>query len=814
MGGFPPAPPKAPGMPMPPAAANFQSQMSQAESAQSSLEDKVTELEKKLMEEREKVLLAQLRSKEEEAVSAKVETSIKDIQDKLRREKKEQELEEMRRKAEAKVIQMERRLAEEREAWVSTLKGQLNQRDQITQEMESHFSTRLKDLEYRWAQEKSALEASVRDRDAEIIRIRQEVALKSEHDKAFWEDRIRVVNNDREKLEREIDRASIKFQQEKDQLLFERQTLRESVSKLESAIKFVEEQSRVEKGIIKQQADAETETLKKQVASLGHQLESIDVIKLQMSQLQAQLAQAQSHLQDKDRVAEQLRGQLKDEQSKIGNMKREIDQRESSYQLHLREMEEARRRASALQHELDDAKKSILELERGSLTRRSEVSKVQEEYESRMKTLQSRLDWYDANVKREYDLARDKVREEINTMQAQLREAHQAAEVAINTKDQLIKVEEERNALRTEVETLRADWKEVQHEMNLRLRGAEEKIKGEQKKTEDAMESKLAVEQELRQRISQVQNLNDAIEKRNEEMDRLQKSVQHEHDKAMAIQHKMEEYKNLLESQGSDNLLKLKSELAEKEAELDQAKQKLLSLKAATDSQDEKDAIHRDKERVLRQLVTDKEETLTEFKNRIHVLERQLGELTAERDGMEVESKKKIERLIQMKQREIDDRLAEQKNEIEKAHRHEVEGLRAAAAAGGSGDTGSVDMGVLEQQIRQRMESEVMDQLREKETAMDQKVKEINDEAKKESDKWRWENENLKEELRRSREARMQIEREAQELIQQAELHYKGEFEKRMAELEEDAKKGRGFFGTIGKILDTPIIDTNKKKND
>src|SRR5205085_2119576 len=113
---------------------------------------KISDLEKKLLEEREKVLLASLRTKEEEAVSAKVETSIKEIQDKLRREKREQELEDARRKAEARVAEMERRLGEEREAWVSTLKNQLGQRDQVTQEMETHFSARLKDLEFRWAQ--------------------------------------------------------------------------------------------------------------------------------------------------------------------------------------------------------------------------------------------------------------------------------------------------------------------------------------------------------------------------------------------------------------------------------------------------------------------------------------------------------------------------------------------------------------------------------------------------------------------------------------------------------------------------------------
>src|SRR5205085_8334387 len=130
--GSPPSVPPSMAGALPPP---VQKQLKETEGATEELENKISELEKRLAEEREKVLLASLRSKEEEAVSAKVESSIKEIQDKLRREKREQELEDARRKAEARVAEMERRLGEEREAWVSTLTNQLGQRDQVTQEM-------------------------------------------------------------------------------------------------------------------------------------------------------------------------------------------------------------------------------------------------------------------------------------------------------------------------------------------------------------------------------------------------------------------------------------------------------------------------------------------------------------------------------------------------------------------------------------------------------------------------------------------------------------------------------------------------------
>jgi chromosome segregation ATPase len=440
---LPPMPPKAaPAIPLPPAGAAFQNQMGQAESAQSELQDKVAELEKKLMEEREKVLLAQLRSKEEEAVSAKVETSIKEIQDKLRREKKEQELEEMRKKAEGRVIQMERRLAEEREAWVSTLKGQLNQRDQITQEMETHFSTRLKDLEYRWAQEKSSLETAIRDRDAELIRVRQEFALKAEHDRAFWEDRVKSIVHDREKFERENERINVKFQQEKDQLLFERQNLRDTVSKLESALKFIEEQSRVEKNTLKREMDIEQQSLQKQMSTLLHQAEVytkelmeksavLESQKSQLSQFHLQLTQLQATLQEKEKAVDFLRAQVKEEQAAKENLRRDVEHVQTTNRSQGRELEDVRQRlaqrdavmdervqdvrragedrlrlaeskAASLQAKLDDAQKIILDHERVASTRRGEINKVHDEYESRIKMLQTRLDWYDSNVKREY----------------------------------------------------------------------------------------------------------------------------------------------------------------------------------------------------------------------------------------------------------------------------------------------------------------------------------------------------------------------------------------------------------------------------
>ncbi len=86
------------------------------------LESRLVDLERRLMAEREKVLAAEAQSKGEQAATANVENALKEMQDKLRRDKHEQELAAGRQAAEDKVREMERRLAEERDMWVTMLK--------------------------------------------------------------------------------------------------------------------------------------------------------------------------------------------------------------------------------------------------------------------------------------------------------------------------------------------------------------------------------------------------------------------------------------------------------------------------------------------------------------------------------------------------------------------------------------------------------------------------------------------------------------------------------------------------------------------
>lgn len=163
MGGGPhaSAPPK-PQAPIPP----------EPPSEKDQLEKKIAALEKRVQEEREKVLLSDLKTQQESANAARVEVSIKELQDKLRRDRREQEQEEARLKMEAKTTELEVRLAQERETWVSTLKSQMMTRESQDREMESHFTLRIQEMERRWLEEKAHWQKTLLAKDEENRNLR------------------------------------------------------------------------------------------------------------------------------------------------------------------------------------------------------------------------------------------------------------------------------------------------------------------------------------------------------------------------------------------------------------------------------------------------------------------------------------------------------------------------------------------------------------------------------------------------------------------------------------------------------------------
>ena len=111
-------------------------------------------------------------------------------------------------------------------------------------------------------------------------------------------------------------------------------------------------------------------------------------------QLEVEKARAASALRvvedEKERALSSLREQLESEKARTASEVRRVEG----------EKEQA---ISAFRDQLEGEKARAV----------SEVRRVESEAERRLHTLQTRLDWYDANIRREYDLAREKVGEEL-----------------------------------------------------------------------------------------------------------------------------------------------------------------------------------------------------------------------------------------------------------------------------------------------------------------------------------------------------------------------------------------------------------------
>lgn len=159
--------PQPPAPPAPPAGA-------------SDADRRVAELERRLQAEREKVLLANLKNQEEKVVAARVETSIKEVQDKLRQQRRESEHEESRLKLEGRVQELENRLVQERETWVTTLRTQVGQRETQDKEIETHLTSRLQEMERRWLEEKAHWQRVISVKEDELRKSKEAVAERDE----------------------------------------------------------------------------------------------------------------------------------------------------------------------------------------------------------------------------------------------------------------------------------------------------------------------------------------------------------------------------------------------------------------------------------------------------------------------------------------------------------------------------------------------------------------------------------------------------------------------------------------------------------
>jgi hypothetical protein len=223
------------------------------EAAKTTLEGQLSEIGKQLKEEHEKVILQSLKAKEEEALSSRVEHQIREMQEKLRRDKHEQEILESRGKAESQLKDLERRLAEERESWMSALKNQLKERELIEQDVEHNLSRKLRDVEQRYQDEKIQWMTSVRQKDEEITQGRRQSQQEIERLKEALETKDEFVEEMRETaaeqrraVEREAQAEMRTLQGQLDGQMRDNGTLRAQLALLQTQLQQSESQRQEE----------------------------------------------------------------------------------------------------------------------------------------------------------------------------------------------------------------------------------------------------------------------------------------------------------------------------------------------------------------------------------------------------------------------------------------------------------------------------------------------------------------------------------------------------------------------------------------
>jgi hypothetical protein len=226
---------------------------------------------------------------------------LKEIQDRLRREKREQELDAARAAAEARVLELERRMAEERETWVVTLKNQLSQRDADSKQLEDAFSSRLVEFERKWSDEKSRLEQALAEKTEEAEKLKQSHALEAERSANDWEKRFTALGLEREAIAAKFADAKARADQERAALERQREERERELLLLKSTQAMAESQHR-----------AATERLQKELSDAAFARQAAE----------GKLAESQRSWQERE---EALKARV-EALSRLGTAVRELEQ--------------------------------------------------------------------------------------------------------------------------------------------------------------------------------------------------------------------------------------------------------------------------------------------------------------------------------------------------------------------------------------------------------------------------------------------------------------------------------------------------------
>jgi len=634
--------------------------------------------------------------------------------------------------------------------------------------------------------------------------------------------------------------------------------------------------------VIEHQADIEKKTLEGRIGQLKHEIHAFErtsmeksaqseAFKSQISSLQAQIDKTHAIFLEMDRNQDGVKSQLFKAQEEAEYLKKELKRATSERGDRDQDIKIMQGQLVASQESVQKLKQAMVEIENENAAKRKryeeEIDRINTEFkkakkahaeevgqlhkdagmelrratsdaEARVKSLQGKLEWYDANASREYSIAREKVKDEIEVLQEQVEMAgKRIKELETDTTSQtnLLK---ERDDLRKDLEQSQSEVRQLQWEVERKMKRTEESLRISEDKVKDSEEARRSLAQELKQVVADTEYERSQMHKRQGELERLrdksdemEKSVELNQEKVRRAQKQVEEYKAMLQGKEIEGLEEIKTELAAKTRELELNRKSMKMLNEALQESQKKEEVREEKERGLRDIANEKSSALSEYKNRIKDLEWKMSENLKEREELEHGFKDQIRKIKMAAQRDLDQTLEAQKIEIEEEHKQAmpaavnkaVEEAVAEAVQKVAAETeervrseipAGPDSQALESQIRQQLESEMLDKLRNQESAVEEKIKELKEEGQKERDRLQWENNSLKEEGRRLKETRNHIEREAKDLLQKAEEHYKKELLKAQSAAKESVESKSGIFTSLGRLLDFPLLDTKKSKKD
>ncbi len=227
-------------------------------------DQRIAALEKRLADEHEKLLVANLKSQQEAANAARVEMSIKELQEKLRRDHREAEASQDRRDLAAKIQELEGRLVQERETWAAAFKNQMQGRRSEEHESEDHWRKALLAKD----EELSQLRAS-----AERLRAAELELAKVGTEKKFLDERLAELA--REKIEAaSLLQGAARREREFIELQGEHSLARRQCAELEADLRRVRE-SVQDDGKESQRLKAVAGALEKQLAAARVQSEEL-----------------------------------------------------------------------------------------------------------------------------------------------------------------------------------------------------------------------------------------------------------------------------------------------------------------------------------------------------------------------------------------------------------------------------------------------------------------------------------------------------------------------------------------------------------